>query len=862
MPPMKICPLCQTRYENAVFCTKDGSRLADFPNQATSLEIGTILENRYRIVAFLGAGGMEEVYRAEHIHIFKTVAIKLLKPEITGNTEAVAQFKREALLASSIGHPAIIRIEDFGELPDGRVYMAMEYLEGEPLSNALRQPVEMVCALFWMRDVAYAIDAAHQKGIVHRDLKPENVFVARQNGRETIKILDFGIATMRTDVSLVANSNASGTSENLDAATFTREDRVFGTPYYMSPEQAMGMHVDARTDIYAMGIMLYELLSGRVPFSEGSFMSILFMQVNTPPPPLKEVAPHVPSFVQAIVHQALEKKPEQRQSSALELAQQLENAINALQQTTPSNLYQPLQNVATTPCPTNLNPLESQTDSNLNKASQKSDSDAVLLLRKSIHSVARRRTQRRLALFIAILVVISFGFVGYWYWLSTKSKSKKSHPTPTTDPPVQIASPPPPPPTFTYDCPSATSPFMGFTLATVGELQKSHRITLRLPCNNGRCRIVAAPTIAQDVLVATTTPGYVMAWKANTLEPLWQASGGGNIITSPLIWENHVVTASKDKRIRVHTLDKGQLIFESPPASEYFTANPFLFQGRVFVPAWDHSFHVLEPSSGNDFVTYFPRKIPVQGIMMHAPTRVKGTRWFFASTRILTQGRYIYTFYIPLDANTFRVQPENKIRLCLVGFNEEDMQDPRIMDQCSPNNMIVDDQPTLSAYPPLVTNAHAWFFLYGGPDTAPEGMVVVCSRTEGRCWRVLRGGTYGQPTAGHIHGQAFGVFTLYRNETCTLCGFFLDQANSAEEDNLKCHWQKELSGCPGDLRWMGNEIVFGTSTSRLMRVSAATGDILEEVRLSGRVVSAPVRCNNRLFIGTLDQSLDIFDLQE
>lgn len=858
MLPIKICPICQTRYENAVFCTQDGSRLVDL-SQATALEIGTILENRYRIVDFLGAGGMGEVYRAEHIHIFKTVAIKLLKPEITGNAEALARFKREALLASSIGHPAIIRIEDFGELPDGRVYMAMEYLEGEPLSAVLRHPVEMIRALSWMRDVAYAIAAAHEKGIVHRDLKPENVFLARQNERETIKILDFGIAKMRTNVSLVSNSDMP---RNVAPTALTREGRVFGTPYYMSPEQAMGIEVDTRTDIYAMGIMLYELLSGRLPFSEGSFMQILFMQVKDPPSPLQEVAPNVPPFLQAIVHQALEKNPEQRQSSALEFAQQLENAMNALQQPTPSELYQPLQNVVTTPCPTPPNPLASQTDSNLDKASQKSDSSAVLLLRKSIHSVARRRTRRRLARFIAILVVLSVGFVGYW--LSTKSNSKKNRPPhPPSDPhPVQITSPPPQPTTFTYDCPLATSPSMGFTLAPVSSLQKAHRTTLRLPCNNGRCRMVAAPAIEKDVLVATATPGEVMAWKADTIEPLWQASIGGNIVTSPLIWENHVVTASKDKRIRVHTLDKGQLIFESPPSSEYFTANPFIFQGRVFVPAWDHSFHILEPSSGNDFVTYLPRKIPVQGIMMHAPTCVEGTRWFFASTRILTRGRYVYTFYIPIDADTFRVQPENKIRLCVVGFDEEDMQDPRILDQCSLNNIIVDDQPTLSVYPPLVTNAHAWFFLYGGPNTAPEGMVVLCSRTEGRCWRVLRGGTYGQPTAGYIHGQAFGVFTLYRNATCTLCGFFLDQANSAGENSLQCHWQRELSGCPGDLRWMGNEIVFGTSTSRLMRVSAATGHILEEVRLSGRVVSAPVRCKNRLFIGTLDQSLDIFDLQE
>lgn len=884
---MKICPRCQTPYENAAFCTRDGSPLVDAAGPS-SMQIGTVLDNRYRITAFLGAGGMGEVYRAEHIHIFKTVAIKLLKPEITGDADVLARFKREAMLASSIGHPSIVRIEDFGELPDGRVYMAMECLTGETMAAASsRQPVDVVRALGWMRDVALAMAAAHDKGIIHRDLKPENVFIARQDGQETVKIVDFGIAKMRAGMTI----SPAGRPHNADASTLTQEGHVFGTPYYMSPEQAMGMPVDARSDIYAMGVMLYELLSGKVPFSEGSFMKILFMHVNDPPPPLRDLAPAVPAFVEAIVNQALEKAPENRQSSARELARQLEDALHRLQTQKNAPYENPdaaLRDTSSPPPPSGptfarheapailpANALPAFAGKSRGAASSAPDinnlpapveKSPVLLLRAGIHSAARRRRRRKLLVLVLLLAATALGTALIWMYavrMQDDDSSLDSDPDPPHPPLAQREKPSAAPPkTFQYDCPSEMSPPMGFSPLSLGALQESRRKTLQIPCDGGRCRILASPAVVQNVLVAAASPGQVLAWKADTLEPLWHAPAGGDIVAPPLIWEGKVVTASKDKRIRIHALKNGNPLFESPPASEYFTAAPFVSRGRVLIPAWDHSFHLIEPFSPGSAVSYTARKIVVQGILIHTPTRVEGDRWFFAGTRILARKRgYHYNFYLPVDGETLSVQPENKVRLCVVNMDADAEPNISDLESCPPDTLLLEDLPTLSAYPPLVTPSWAWFFLYGGPDSAPDGIVVLCSRTESRCRRVLRAGTYGSPAAGRVNNRPFGVFAMYNHGKCELCGFFLDESAAAEENGLQCRWKTEIPGCPGDLRWMGDEIVFGTRSSRLLRVQAADGRILQETRLSGRVTAPVVRCADRLFVGTLDQTLDVFGLR-
>jgi serine/threonine-protein kinase len=265
--------------------------------------IGQLVGDRYKILRKIGEGGMGEVYLAEHIYIEKKVALKLLRAEVLSNQEAVARFRQEARSASSIGHDNIIQIDDFGVLRDGRVYMAMEYLLGQPLNELLaRQVLPLPRALNILIQIGRGLTAAHAKGIIHRDMKPENVFVTSKDGHDVPKILDFGIAK-------VAGGDGSG--QNLTVA-----GQIFGTPFYMAPEQAMGGRMDHRVDIYALGIILYEVFCGVVPFRGDSFMGILTQHITTPPAPPSQVAAQngrvCPPELQAIILRAIQKDPGQR----------------------------------------------------------------------------------------------------------------------------------------------------------------------------------------------------------------------------------------------------------------------------------------------------------------------------------------------------------------------------------------------------------------------------------------------------------------------------------------------------------------------------------------------------------------------
>jgi serine/threonine-protein kinase len=271
--------------------------------------IGQIVGDRYRVLRKIGEGGMGEVYLAEHIYIEKKVALKLLRAEVLSNPEAVARFRQEARSASSIGHENIIEIDDFGALPDGRVYMAMEYLEGKALNDLLSGgPLPLPRALDILIHVGRGLAAAHAKGITHRDMKPHNVFVVQRDGRDIPKILDFGIAKV---------THASG------GQSLTIQGSIFGTPEYMAPEQAMGGKMDHRVDIYAMGIILYEVFCGRVPFKADSVMGILMMQIGTPPTPPAEMAAQTgrvcPPALAAIIERAIQKNPADRFQTMNEL---------------------------------------------------------------------------------------------------------------------------------------------------------------------------------------------------------------------------------------------------------------------------------------------------------------------------------------------------------------------------------------------------------------------------------------------------------------------------------------------------------------------------------------------------------------
>ena len=271
--------------------------------------IGEVLDGRYRMVRKLGEGGMGEVYAAEHVHIEKRFAVKLLRPEIVSNAEAVTRFRQEARSASSIGHRNIIGIEDFGQLPDGRIYMCMELLDGAALNDLIAQPQPVDRLMNIIIQSGHGLAAAHAKGIIHRDMKPENIYVTVGPNNEDIpKLLDFGIAKV-----------AGNDGQN----NLTRTGTIFGTPFYMAPEQALGNPVDARTDVYAMGVIMYEIFAGSLPFQGESFMGILTQHITTEPEPVAQRAAkagrQLPPGLAEVITRSMQKDPQRRFATMDEL---------------------------------------------------------------------------------------------------------------------------------------------------------------------------------------------------------------------------------------------------------------------------------------------------------------------------------------------------------------------------------------------------------------------------------------------------------------------------------------------------------------------------------------------------------------
>jgi len=256
---------------------------------------------------------MGSVYRATHVHMRKTVALKTLHPEMTRLPEVVARFEREAIAASRIEHSNVATATDFGRLADGTFYLVLEFVEGESLRERLareRRPSIPVC-LHIARQIASALCAAHALGIVHRDLKPENVMlVSRAGVTDLVKVLDFGIAK----VPLEGSTQGGG---------ITAIGTVLGTPAYMSPEQCAGRESDARSDLYSLGVMLYEMANGRQPFQSDDPLSLLSRHLAAPPDPMQA---DIPSALGAVILQLLEKDPQRRVQSAAELIQRLDAA--------------------------------------------------------------------------------------------------------------------------------------------------------------------------------------------------------------------------------------------------------------------------------------------------------------------------------------------------------------------------------------------------------------------------------------------------------------------------------------------------------------------------------------------------------
>jgi eukaryotic-like serine/threonine-protein kinase len=319
---MKICIACGNQYEDAIiFCPRDGKPLLSAPKREKSLT-GTTISNKYRVIDKLGAGGMGSVYLAEQINLGgRRVALKLLLQRLSSDADALERFKNEAFTVGQLSHPNIVTIYEMEQTADGELYIAMEYLQGISLRKLLERDhhLPVVRTLSICKQVARALGEAHRKGIIHRDVKPDNIMVLEaEEGEDQIKVLDFGIAKLKEG-----------------ASSKTQTGMVLGTPRYMSYEQASGMsssQLDARSDIYSLGIVLFEMLTGSAPFDAETPMGTLLKHLQEEPPALSSVRPDlpVPAEVEALVLRCLAKDRDRRHANSRELAADLERLEIAL----------------------------------------------------------------------------------------------------------------------------------------------------------------------------------------------------------------------------------------------------------------------------------------------------------------------------------------------------------------------------------------------------------------------------------------------------------------------------------------------------------------------------------------------------
>ncbi|HSD90612.1 MAG TPA: protein kinase [Kofleriaceae bacterium] len=459
---MPGCPRCGQQWPDGYDrCPNDGMSL--YPHQAggaapelapqsdEDLPPGS-LAGEYRIEKKIGEGGMGSVYGAKHPLIGKRAAIKVIRRELSTSREAVDRFVLEAQSVNQIGHPNIVDVFGFGQLPDGRSFFVMEWLEGESLRDRLQRPLQFPEALEILEHIAKALQAAHEAGVVHRDLKPDNVFLAARKGEKpSVKLLDFGLAKL----------TGSGETGRFNQ---TRTGVVMGTPLYLSPEQAKGMKIDAATDVYSLGAMAYEMLSGAVPFKADSAVEIMAMHISAPARPLIEKAPWVPMEINNLVLAMLDKHPQNRPITAqvreqLAACRQTAGAVTIGMAIHPSS--QPPPWTPQYPQSPQMTPQLPQTTAQSPRPgappsmTPASGPYGVATPGVTLAPPAASAGRKNMALILGVLVIAGAGLgVGAWLAFGNKKTSASASETPSkvevaTNDPGSAASPTPAPPAET-----------------------------------------------------------------------------------------------------------------------------------------------------------------------------------------------------------------------------------------------------------------------------------------------------------------------------------------------------------------------------------------------------------------------------
>ncbi|MEX2180512.1 MAG: protein kinase [Gemmatimonadaceae bacterium] len=318
MSDQKICPTCGTEYPlSERFCPRDGTALRAAVSTADLL--GQIVADRYHVLKKLGEGGMGTVYLAEHVKMGRKSALKVMNPGMNTDPDAIARFNREASNASRLSHPNICAIYDFGETPDGLIYLAMEFIEGESLTSLIEKAGSLPPgrAGSIIHQAADALQVAHDAGIVHRDLKPDNIMVAKtREGGDLVKVVDFGIAK----------------ASSSEAQNVTRAGLVVGTPEYMSPEQLAADKLDGRSDLYSLGLVAFNCLTGTLPFPADTAQEAMIARLTVPPRTLAEMRPDVewPEAVQATLDKALARDVDERYQGAAQFGREFAAAISEM----------------------------------------------------------------------------------------------------------------------------------------------------------------------------------------------------------------------------------------------------------------------------------------------------------------------------------------------------------------------------------------------------------------------------------------------------------------------------------------------------------------------------------------------------